>query len=198
MTRFDQFRLVGVVVPTIIGVTLLGFAWVQKSHLNRDVDLRSQVVNEITGLETKIAAQQAMPVGRQATVADGPGEESSFHDFLRSAELTCGVKIVRWTANPRPGPPPPNPSKPVNPAIANVVPLSGLMEVAGSYKSLMAFTRSLETASRLYNLAGVSWSRPEAAGQLNGDIHLSATVTRYVTPPPPPPATPAPGTPPNP
>jgi Tfp pilus assembly protein PilO len=65
--------------------------------------------------------------------------------------------------------------------LADVTPLSGNLEIAGSYRNVLAFARTLESNERLLNMTNVSWLRPD-----NGfEVHLSALVTRYVMKTPP-------------
>jgi Tfp pilus assembly protein PilO len=70
--------------------------------------------------------------------------------------------------------------KPGNPLLSDVTPISGLIEIAGNYRQVLSFARQLESADRLLNLSSVGWIRSD-----NGsDVHMSATITRYVVPAP--------------
>lgn len=188
MTQADQVRIALIGAPLVAGVALIVIAITQQRRFAADTESRQKVETQIASVQDAMAKAQQIPPQREAAVKDEPTEESTYLTFIRSAALSNGVKIIRWAANPRVpdvpgGPPPPA-------AIADVVSLSGNLEIAGPYRSVLSFTRQLETNHRLYNLSNVSWNRPE-----NGfDVHLTTMVTRYVLKGPPP----APVTPPNP
>jgi len=184
MTQTEQLRIVMVGGPFLAGIALFAFAMAQRNHFAADTEARQKVESQIAAAQIQMAAQASQPPSREAAVKDEPTEESVYLSFLRSAALSTGVKIIRWASNPRtpdvPGAPP------APPAIADIANLSGTLEVAGPYPNVLSFTRQLESSHRLLNLSNVNWNRPE-----NGfDIHLTATVTRYILKPAPPAAPP--------
>lgn len=177
-------RILALTAPSLLGVGLFVDAFVQRGHFVRDVEKRQQVEGQISFLLKSLEEQARQPIGRQAAVPDSATEESVYLTFIRRAASETHVNIVRWSANPRlpaNAPPPPGPSAPPSPAMNGVTPLSGGLEVSGSYRDVLAFARRLEGADRLLNLSAVSWDRPDQGAA----VHLAATVTRYVLPPAP-------------
>lgn len=186
MTPSDQVRIVTVGAPFLAGIGLFAFAMAQRNHFASDTDARQKVEEQIAKAQTAMAEQLSKPPTREAAVKDEPTEESTYLTFIRSAAQSTNVKIIRWASNPRVVEPQ---GAPVQPATADISPLSGTLEIAGTYPSILSFTRQLETSHRLLNLSNVNWNRPEAGF----DIHLTAMVTRYILKSPPPgtpPATP--------
>jgi hypothetical protein len=187
MTPQDRAKIAAVAAPTVIGLALLGYAAMQRGHFIQDTQERQHVESQIAAVLKQLESETSQPVGRQATVPDAPSEQSAYYTFMRLAAQSTGVKIVRWTSNPRV--PLSMPGKPADPALASIQPLSGILEISGSYNSVISFTHQLESASRLINLSAVSWNRFDPGT----DVHFSATVTRYVNlPPPAAPSAPAP------
>jgi hypothetical protein len=176
-------RIAVVVGIFLFALSMFGLAFLQRSRFVRDTEDRQRIEGQISALYLSIQSQSDLPRGREAVVEDGPREESAFLALLRRAAQTSGARIRRWNAQARP----PQPGVTVDPpsdVLKDVTPLIGTLEASGPYRSVIAFTRRLETGDRLLSLSNVSWSRP-AEGQ---DVLLVAQITRYVVPASAPPA----------
>lgn len=188
----NQGRVAIVAAPVVAALGLFVAAGMQRNHFVHDSDERQKVESQISTLLRSMEDQAGQPAGRVAAVDPKPTEESQYLSFIRRSAQEAGVKIIRWNANvaspnspaPSATADPANPGSPPNPALNDVVPYSGTLEIAGSYQSVLSFTRSLENADRLINLSAVSWNRSDQ----DKNVHLSATVTRYVLKAPTPPA----------
>lgn len=185
-------RIAMVAAPVVIALGLFVTAGMQRGHFVHDSDERQKVEGQISTLLRSMEDQASQPAGRLAAVDPKPTEESQYLSFVRRSAQETGVKIIRWNANapalngptPSPAADPANPNAPANPALNDVVPYSGTLEISGSYQSVLSFARALENADRLINLSAVSWNRSDQ----DQAVHLSATVTRYVLKAPTPPA----------
>jgi len=188
VTKTDKIRIALVAAPTVLAIGLLTMGFVKKGHYERDVEQRVKVETQISALLRALEEQSKRPVSREAAVADVPNEESDFLDFVRQSARLTGVKLVRWSANPRPGggsvAAKPRPEE----SLKEVLPLSGTLTAMGPYRQILAFAHRITSHDRLVNLSNVTWNRPEAS---EARTQLTAILTRYiVVPAPPAPATP--------
>ena len=179
MNSREQLRIAMVAVPSVAALALFIVSFQQRSKFVRDSEKRQQVERQISDLLKSMESQNSLAEAKKAAVTDEPLEESRYLTFIRSSAQANGIKIVRWASNPRlpatSAPPPTDPNA-ASPALADVQPLTGTLEVAGPYRQVLSFARALESSDRLYNMSNVSWVRPD-----NGfDVHLSVFVTRYV------------------
>ncbi|AIE84008.1 hypothetical protein [Fimbriimonas ginsengisoli] len=183
MTSHDRSRIALVALPTLIAFGLFADAFSQRNHFVQDSEQRQQVERLIQQTLKSLESQQNIPEGRKAAVPEDAVEESQFLNYVRGTARANEVEILRWSANPRlPAGPPGGPPPPA--ALAEISPISGLLEVVGPYRSVLAFARTLEQNDRLLNFSSVAWTRPDARDK----VRLSMIVTRYVVKAPTPPA----------
>lgn len=188
MTRNDQTQIALVATPLVAAVALFVFAVSQQKSFARDGEARQKVEAQRAQLIADLAMQANQPEGKVAAVEVKPTEESAFLSMLRGSALSSGVKIIRWNAlGQNNAPPPSDPANPLTEVLKDVDAVSGTLEVAGPYRSVLSFTNRLENSSRLVNFTNVNWNKSDVPNT----VRMTATVTRYVMKP----ASPAPTTP---
>lgn len=99
--KLEASKIALVAAPTLIGLGLFGLSFAQRNRFVEDGDKRQKVEAHISTLYQTIATETAKPSGRQASVPEVQGEESAYLTFIRSIAQSLGVKIIRWSANPR-------------------------------------------------------------------------------------------------
>jgi len=177
--RFEpRVLLLGVAVAVVF--FLLVSAFIQSRRAAGYQDERAQVQLQIDALQRELANTPTQGTARAATAPDDVREEAAFLTFLRTAASASGAQITRWMAQARPAPPAPDK---VDAATKDVTPLTGNLEVVGTYKATLNFTNRLITSSRLINLNEVAWTRDQ-----DGRTRLNMLVTRFVEPPAPAPS----------